>query len=81
MLEAVGCRSMDDLYAQVPAEMRVEQLDLPEGGSELEVRRTLEGIAAKNMVFPSVFRGAGAYKHYIPAIVKSVTSKETFVTS
>ena len=81
MLEAVGCRSMDDLYAQVPAEMHVEQLNLPEGGSELEVRRTLEGIAAKNMVFPSVFRGAGAYKHYIPAIVKSVTSKETFVTS
>ena len=81
MLEAIGCQSVDDLYAQVPSEMRLDHLDLPDGKSELEVRRILEGIAAKNTVFPSVFRGAGAYKHYIPAIVKSVTSKETFVTT
>ena len=81
MLEAIGCQSMDDLYAQVPPEMRLDHLDLPDGKSELEVRRILEGIAAKNTVFPSVFRGAGAYKHYIPAIVKSVTNKETFVTA
>lgn len=81
MLEAIGCRSVEDLYAQVPPEMRVEKLDLPEGKSELEVRRILEGLAAENTVFPAVFRGAGAYRHYIPAIVKSVTSKETFVTA
>ena len=81
MLEAIGCQSVDDLYAQVPPEMRVDRLDLPDGKSELEVRRILEGIAAKNTVFPSVFRGAGAYRHYIPAIVKSVTSKETFLTA
>ena len=81
MLEAIGCRSMDDLYAQVPPEMRVDRLDLPDGKSELEVRRILEDMAAKNTVFPSVFRGAGAYRHYIPSIVKSVTSKETFLTA
>ena len=81
MLESIGCQSMDDLYAQVPPEMRLDHLDLPDGKSELEVRRILEGIAAKNTVFPSVFRGAGAYKHYTPAIVKSVTSKETFLTA
>ena len=81
MLESIGCQSMDDLYAQVPPEMRLDHLDLPDGKSELEVRRILEGIAAKNTVFPSVFRGAGAYKHYIPAIVKSVTSKETFLAA
>ena len=81
MLEAIGCRNVEDLYAQVPPEMRVEKLDLPEGKSELEVRRILEGLAAENTVFPAVFRGAGAYRHYIPAIVKSVTSKETFVTA
>ena len=81
MLEAIGCQSVDDLYAQVPPEMRLDHLDLPDGKSELEVRRILEGIAAKNTVFPSVFRGAGAYKHHIPSIVKSVTSKETFLTA
>ncbi|MGN8968815.1 aminomethyl-transferring glycine dehydrogenase subunit GcvPA [Intestinimonas sp. HCP28S3_D6] len=81
MLEAIGCQSVDDLYAQVPPEMRLDHLDLPDGKSELEVRRILESIAGKNTVFPSVLRGAGAYKHYIPAIVKSVTSKETFLTA
>ena len=81
MLEAIGCRSIEALYAQVPPEMRLEKLDLPEGKSELEVRRILEGLAAGNTVFPAVFRGAGAYRHYIPAIVKSVASKETFVTA
>ena len=81
MLEAIGCKSIDELYAQVPAEMKVERLDIPEGKSEREVRRILEGIASKNTVFPSVFRGAGAYRHYIPSIVKSVTSKETFLTA
>ena len=81
MLEAIGCQSVDDLFAQVPEEMRLDHLDLPDGKSELEVRRILEGIAAKNTVFHSVFRGAGAYKHYIPAIVKSVTGKETFLTA
>ena len=81
MLSAIGCQSLDDLYAQVPADMKLTRLDLPEGKSELEVRRILEGLASKNTVFPSVFRGAGAYKHYIPSIVKSVTSKETFLTA
>ena len=81
MLESIGYGSIDELYVQVPADMRVGRLDLPQGESELEVRRILEGIAAKNTVFPSIFRGGGAYKHYIPAIVKSVTAKETFLTA
>ena len=51
MLEAVGCRSMDDLFVQVPPEIKVDRLDLPAGKSELEVRRVLEGMAGKNRVF------------------------------
>ena len=81
MLEAIGCQSVEELYAQVPPEMRVDRLDLPDGKSELEVRRILESMAAKNTAFPSIFRGAGAYRHYIPSIVKSVTGKETFLTA
>ena len=41
MLEAIGCQSVEELYAQVPPEMRVDRLDLPDGKSELEVRRML----------------------------------------
>ena len=81
MLASLGCERIDDLYCQVPEEMKLDRLDLPAGKSELEVRRIMESIAAKNTVFPSVFRGAGAYRHYIPAIVKSIASKETFVTA
>lgn len=81
MLEAIGCRSMDDLFTPIPQELRVGRLELPEGLSELGVRRAMGAMAAKNTVFSSVFRGAGAYRHYIPAIVKAVTAKETFVTA
>ena len=57
MLEAIGCKSIDELYAQVPAEMKVERLDIPEGKSELEVRRILEGIASRTPCFPLCFGG------------------------
>lgn len=82
MLDAIGLGSLDDLYACVPAELRAKnELELPPGKSELEVSRLMEGIAAKNTVFKSVFRGAGAYRHYIPAIVSAVLSKESLVTA
>lgn len=82
MLATLDCRSWDDLFQSVPAAIRLQQpLNLPDGKSELEVRRILEGLAARNTVFKTVFRGAGAYRHYIPALVRSVTAKEEFVTA
>ncbi len=82
MLDAVGAQSFRDLYRDVPADMILDRpLDIPEGMSELEVNRTLSAIAAENTVFPTVLRGAGAYDHFIPAIVRSVTSKEEFLTA
>ena len=59
----------------------MKNLDLPEGLSEWEVSERMAALAGKNRVFRSVFRGAGAYRHYIPAIVKTVTSKEEFLTA
>lgn len=82
MLEAIGLESMDALYSAVPSELIISDLpDIPQGKSEMEVSRLMERIAGKNTLFSSVFRGAGAYRHYIPAIVSSVVSKESFVTS
>ena len=82
MLHAAGFTSMDDLYRDIPEEMRFRgELNLPDGKSELEVERTLRKIGEKNKVYSTIFRGAGAYEHYIPAIVKSVLSKEEFVTA
>jgi glycine dehydrogenase subunit 1 len=82
MLHEIGLKSMDDLFAHIPEEVKIQgSLELPAGLSELEVRRKVQGIARKNKVFSSIFRGAGAYRHFIPAIVKSVTGKENFLTS
>ena len=81
MLETLGLSSMADLYRAVPPEARVETLNLPDGKSEMEVVEDLTEMAGKNRIFHGVFRGAGAYRHYIPAVVKAITAKEQFVTS
>lgn len=83
MLKAVGCGSCEELFEKIlPHDIPAyPDLNLPEGRSELAVRRIMEGLSAKNRAFPTIFRGAGAYRHYIPAIVTSVTGKEEFVTA
>lgn len=82
MLERIGCQAIDDLFGNIPEDVKIKGgLKIPEGMSELEVRKTMEKIAGKNRVFSTIFRGAGAYKHYIPSIVKSVTSKENLLTA
>lgn len=82
MLCALGLRSLDALYEGLPQELILaDGLNLPSGKHELEVLRSFEKMAGKNTVFPTVFRGAGAYKHYIPAIVSATVNKETFVTA
>ena len=55
-------------------------LNIPEGMSELEVREAVTAMAEKNKVYKTVLRGAGAYRHFIPAVVKSITSREELVT-
>ena len=82
MLASIGLCSIDELFSHIPDSLKLKgELNLPSGKSELEVCHTMEHIAAQNIVFDSIFRGAGAYDHYIPAIVKSVTGKEEFVTA
>ena len=81
MLQTLGMNSLDDLYVSVPEAAKLKELNIPEGKSELEVSREMKELAEKNTVFKHIFRGAGAYNHYIPAIVKSVTGKEEFLTS
>lgn len=83
MLKTVGVDDYRNLYKDVPAEMYLEDgaLNIPSGLSELEVGRAVSAMAAKNHVFPTVLRGAGAYDHYIPSIVKYIPAKEEFLTA
>ena len=82
MLEAIGLHDFRQLYRDVPEEMLLRDgLDLPEGMSELEVSRTMTAMAARNTAYSAVLRGAGAYDHYIPSLVKYVPAKEEFLTA
>ena len=82
MLNEIGFKSLADLFAHIPDEVKIKDgLAIPEGMSEMEVKKAVSKMAGKNVVFDTIFRGAGAYRHYIPSIVKSVISKEDFLTA
>ena len=83
MLAAIGAGSIDDLFADIPAGVRLDrELDLPEGKSEEEVYERLRALAARNADAESelCFIGAGMYDHYVPAIVDAITSRSEFLT-
>ena len=82
MLDALGMQDFGELYRDVPQQMLLDHpLDLPAGKSELEVRRAMEELAGKNRRFRTILRGAGAYDHYIPSIVRYIPAKEEFLTA
>ncbi|MBQ1372419.1 MAG: aminomethyl-transferring glycine dehydrogenase subunit GcvPA [Oscillospiraceae bacterium] len=82
MLKAIGMEREEQLYADVPEQMLLrEPLNIPSGMSELEVRNRMMELAEKNRVYKTVLRGAGAYDHYIPSIVKYIPAKEEFLTA
>ncbi len=82
MLAKIGISSLRDLYSGVPEDLRVRDgLPIPEGMSEMEARKAVTKLASENTVFSEVYRGAGAYRHYVPAIVDEVASKESFLTA
>ena len=82
MLKEIGYEKLDDLFAHIPDAVQFKgELDLPSGLSEMEAAKEIKRIAAKNRIYDSVFRGAGAYRHYVPAIVGSVTGNETLQTA
>ena len=82
MLRSIGLSDFKQLYKDVPEEMYLENgPDLPKGMSELETSRAVRAMANENTVFSTVLRGAGAYDHYIPSIVKYIPAKEEFLTA
>ena len=81
MLSVIGVDSLDDLYAEVPEELKLKRpLQLPDSMSEIEVRRELERLAGKNQPL-CIFAGAGAYDHYTPSVIPYLASRSEFSTS
>lgn len=82
LLNRLGFNDFVDMYKDIPQKVLVKNgLNLPEGLSELAVKRAMETMAEKNKVYKHIFRGAGAYNHYIPSAVKNIASKEEFLTA
>ena len=83
MLAAIGVESIEDLFADIPAGLRLtEPLALGAGLSEQEVYDELRALAARNSSTEDEvsFLGAGMYDHYVPALVDSITSRSEFLT-
>ncbi len=83
MMATIGIEDIDELFADVPAEFRYPDLALPAPMTEMEIMRELDMRAAENAnlrEFAS-FLGAGAYNHFVPAIVDTVLSRGEFYTA
>ena len=81
MLKQAGMNSLDDLYADVPEQIRFRgEYDLPEPMSETEIHSLFEKLGEKNRRL-TVFAGAGCYDHYTPAVVPNIISRSEFLTS
>ena len=81
MLDRIGVRSLDDLYADVPQEcLYREEYDLPSALSEQQVRDYFAELASRNLPL-KVFVGQGAYDHYTPSVIGYLTSRSEFLTA
>src|SRR5437868_4741630 len=82
MLQAIGVRSIDDLFAPIPAEYRLERdLKVPRQMAESEIVDWFRERARENGDSYSTFLGAGAYLHYRPVIIDSLISRGEFLTA
>ena len=81
MLRAIGADSIEDLFAEIPAELRTEGLEaIPEGMNEMEISRLMRERADQDSR-TLCFAGAGAYEHHIPAAVWELTTRGEFYTA
>jgi glycine dehydrogenase subunit 1 len=80
MLDVIGAKSIDDLFDEIPAELRAGALGLPPAIGEMELGRLLTERAASDGR-PLNFIGAGAYEHHIPAPVWAITTRGEFYSA
>ncbi len=84
MLQAIGVSSFDDLIVDIPEEIRLKKaLALLPASDEPQVRKLLEGLASANRSTSDYvsYLGGGAYDHFIPAAIKTITSRSEFYTA
>jgi glycine dehydrogenase subunit 1 len=84
MLDAIGVRSSEELFADIPSKLRLKRgLDLPPPLSESGLKRQMKALAGKDADVDrySSFLGAGAYNHFVPAAVSHLVFRAEFFTA
>ncbi len=81
MLDSIGVKSLDELFEDVPADLKLKKLNLPAGKSQQETMEIMTALSQKNKVYDIILRGAGSYDHYIPSMVKNLSSRSEFITA
>ncbi len=82
MLAAMGHASIEDLLRDIPASVRLRRpLNLPDALSEADTLRATRALANENRADMPLFRGAGAYRHFIPSIIPALTGRGEFLTA
>lgn len=81
MMEAIGIKSLDQLYGDVPADVILQRdYMIPSEMSELEIRKHFDSLAEKNKSL-IVFAGGGVYDHYAPSVIPHLLSRSEFYTA
>lgn len=81
MLSSVGVKTLDDLFADIPEQIRFKgDYDLPTAMSEIEVRRFFDELCRNDRQFVC-FAGAGVYDHYTPSLIPYIVERSEFLTS
>ncbi len=81
MLAKLGIASVDELFADIPEDLRASRLDLPEPEPELQLAARLEGLAKRNRTDLASFLGAGVYRHWTPAAVDQLLLRGEWYTA
>lgn len=81
MLDAIGLKTVEDLFSQIPDEARMTTLDLPKALSEMETQKVVKRLANKNKTDYINFLGGGVYNKFIPACINQIAQRFEFLTA
>ena len=81
MCAEIGIASVSDLFKQIPQDVKMKNLNLPEGLSEMEVQKEIKKLAKKNKSEYTTFMGGGIYNKFIPACINQVAGRFEFNTA
>ena len=81
MLDVIGAPNEDALFHKIPTSIREKlRFDLPKALDDIQLTKHMDMLASKNQRL-LIFRGGGAFDHYVPTAVKNITSRQEFLTS